>query len=260
MIGVVQSEASAPDKASSIALLERMVAAASQAGVSLLCFPELFLTGYHVDHRLYEQAEALDGPSVSQVLEIAKRYGVGVIFGMPERDGTRLYNTAVAVTPTGRVAGSYRKIHLFGPHEAEVFERGTEHRVIDMCGLRVGLAICYDIEFPEMARALCRAGAQIICVPTANMQPFVSVATTLVRARALENGLPVLYSNFCGNTETLVFTGGSGIVAYDGTDRARAGTVGMGLVTCARDSLFPIGPEDALLSTQLRDLRLGDGG
>lgn len=260
MFGVFQSEASAPNKASSIALLEQMVSAASKAGVSLLCFPELFLAGYHVDHRLHDQAEALNGPAVSRVRDIAKQHGVGVIFGMPERDGARLYNTAVAVEPSGRVAGSYRKIHLFGQHEAEVFERGTELCVIDMCGLRVGLAICYDIEFPEMARALCRAGAQMICVPTANMQPYVNVPTTLVRARALENGLPVLYANYCGSTEALVFTGGSGIVAYDGTDRARAGAFGMGLVTCSRKSLFPTDPEDALLSTQLRDLRLGEGG
>jgi predicted amidohydrolase len=256
MLGVVQCDASSHDKASNVKLLERSASAASISGVTLLCFAELFLTSYSVDDELFAKAEGLDGPSVRAIKKIAKQYRVGLIFGMPETCEGQLFNTAVAIDRNGQLAGYYRKIHLFGRDEERIFTRGTDVSIVDMSGLRVGLAICYDIEFPEMGRALRRAGAQVICVPTANMHPFVSVPTTLVRARALENGIPIVYSNYCGENAAFSFTGGSAMVAYDGIDGARAGPAGQAMLTCALEKLLPKQSQDELLSTQLRDLRL----
>ena len=256
MIGLFQSQTRPLDKDHNLDLLERTASAASACGVSLMCFPELFLTGYKIDRDLHEHGEGLGGPSVKRVCKIARMYGIGLIFGMPERADSMLFNTAVAVDANGRVVGSYRKIHLFGPEENAVFTPGDEVVVLDMDGLRVGLAICYDIEFPEMARALRRAGAEVIAVPTANMHPFVSVPTTFVRSRALENGLPVIYANHSGETAGIVFTGGSCIVAYDGTDRARAGATGTAVLMCDSKTLFAVGADKVLVSTQVRDLKL----
>lgn len=256
MIALLQCAPAPLDAGANLELMARAGAAASAAGASLLCMPELFVTSYVVGPSLADHAEPLDGPSVRRACEIARANRLALVFGMAERDGDAIYNAAVAIDADGQVAGVYRKIHLFGPGEKAVFGPGTDVTVVELGGRKVGLAVCYDIEFPEIARALVRAGAAMICVPTANMHPYVSVPTTLVRARALENGVPVIYANHCGSVGDLAFTGDSAIVAFDGTDRARAGTHGEALLICEADSLFAVSPDDRMRSTQLADLRL----
>jgi len=255
MYALYQATARPGDTAHNLSLLERAAASAATSGARLLVLPELFLSGYRLDERLAVVAEPLDGPSVARLKEISARHELALVVGLPERADGRLYNAAVAIDARGHVAGRYRKIHLFGPDEPRFFTAGTEPCVVDLDGMRVGLAICYDIEFPEVARALVRAGAEMICVPTANMHPYVSVPTTLVRARALENGVPVIYANHCGSCGPLQFTGDSCIVAYDGNDRARAGD-GNAVLSCEAHDLFPRTESDPLRSTQLADLRL----
>lgn len=257
MIALLQCEPHPLDKTRNLDLMARAAAAAGRAGARLLCLPELFLTGYVVGPELAGHGETLDGPAVRRAAEIARDCGVALVFGMPERAGEALFNTALAIDAAGSIAGRYRKIHLFGPRESAVFDAGDAVTVVDLAGYRVGLAVCYDIEFPEMARALHRVGAQMICVPTANMLPYVSVPTTLVRARALENSVPVVYANLTGHVGDIVFTGDSAIVGFDGTDRARAGAAGEALLVCAAESLFPAGDADPLVSTQHADLRMG---
>ena len=257
MFALYQGTARPGDTADNISVVERASAAAAAAGARLLVLPELFLSGYRLDEGMKASAQPLDGASVTTLRKIAAAYGVALIVGLPEQEGDLLFNTAIAIDASGQVAGAYRKIHLFGPDEARLFTPGTEPCVVEIDKLRIGLAICYDIEFPEMARALVRAGAQMICVPTANMHPYVSVPTTLVRARALENGVPVIYANLCGSCGPLNFTGDSCIVAYDGTDRARAGAANCeALLLCQAESLFAPSGDDPLCSTQVRDLRL----
>ncbi|WP_417722874.1 carbon-nitrogen hydrolase family protein [Salipiger sp.] len=256
MFALYQGQARPGNTRQNLGLVRRAAAEAASAGAVILVLPELFISGYRLDGGLDSAAEPLDGPSVTELRSIAAEHAIALIIGLPEREDDRLYNTAVAIDAQGRLAGSYRKIHLFGPDETRLFTPGTEPRVVELAGYRVGLAICYDIEFPEMARALVRAGAGMICVPTANMQPYVSVPTTLIRARALENGVPVIYANHCGTIAPLTFTGDSCIVAYDGTDRARAGVDGEELLFSNTGSLFPAQEADLLRSTQLVDLRL----
>ncbi len=91
------------------------------------------------------------------------------------------------------------------------------------------MAICYDIEFPEFARELKRRGADVIVVPTANMEPYFEVPNTFIRARALENGIFVVYANYCGTEGDLKYTGLSGVTGPDGIDLARAGPHGDGI-------------------------------
>jgi len=257
MFALYQGKARPGDIAANLSVVARTSAAAAAMGARLLVLPELFLSGYRLDERMKASAQPLDGSSVAALRKIAAASGVALIVGLPEQEGDLLFNTAVAIDASGQLVGAYRKIHLFGPDEAHWFTPGTEPRVVEIDGLRIGLAICYDIEFPEMARALVRAGAQMICVPTANMHPYVSVPTTLVRARALENGVPVIYANLCGSCGALDFTGDSCIVAYDGTDRARAGAADSeALLLCQAESLFALSGDDPLRSTQSRDLRL----
>lgn len=255
MPALLQALPIAGDKSANLATIERYAAVAAAAGAEFVCFPELFLTGYNLGAALRDLSEPADGPSVRRMCEIARRHGAGLIVGMPERCGARVYNSAVAIDGQGRVAGMCRKFQLFGTVEPEIFTPGQDLTVVTLGARRVGLLICYDAEFPELSRALVRKGAEIICAPTANMTPFFEVPTTLVRARALENGVPFVYANLCGSEADLNYTGLSGIVGFDGIDRARAGRTGTGFLHATFDDLSaPAG--HPLRSTQLGDLRL----
>ncbi|MEQ8294957.1 MAG: carbon-nitrogen hydrolase family protein [Nitratireductor sp.] len=256
MLALYQGLPTAGSKPDNIAAIERAARAAAMIDARLVTFPELFLTGYNIGKAaLHDLAESVDGQSVAAISEIARANRIGLVFGMPERVGDKVFNAAVAIDETGNRCGSYRKIHLFGADEPQTFAPGGEVRVAAMCGWRVGLAICYDIEFPETARALVRAGADLICAPTANMMPYTDVPTTLVRARALENGTTIVYANLAGTEGNLLYTGMSCIVGPDGRDLARAGSTGTALLCCStpRSDDGEVPPP----STQLADLREG---
>ena len=125
-----------------------------------------------------------------------------------------------------QLARKYRQMFsqdLFGKKEKQTFFAGTEFPVFKLADRTCGLAICYDIEFPEVSRNMKRRGAEIIFVPTANMEPYFEVPTTVVRARALENGVAIVYANMCGTESEQHYTGLSGVVLPDGKDLARAG-------------------------------------
>ena len=87
----------------------------------------------------------------------------------------------------------------------------------------MALAICYDVEFPELPRALALAGADLVLCPTANMAPFETVAARLVPARGHENGIAIAYANYCGREGEFTYCGLSCICGDDGEDLARAG-------------------------------------
>jgi predicted amidohydrolase len=115
-------------------------------------------------------------------------------------------------------------LHLFGDMERAVFTTGTESCVMaEIDGLRLGILICYDVEFPEAVRALALRGAQLVAVPTALMHPYEFVPNLLVRTRAYENQVFLIYANRCGREGDLDYTGLSCIVGPDGQELARAG-------------------------------------
>jgi deaminated glutathione amidase len=166
-------------------------ALASAPDADLAVFPEG--TQMRFGRHLAERAEPLDGPWVTGLAEAAREHGTAVVAGMfePARGG-RVYNTAVAVDGSGELVGSYRKVHLFDAfddRESDLVAAGTEPVVVRLAGLNVGLITCYDIRFPELARALVDRGADILVVIAAWVQgPFKEEHwTTLVRARAIEN-------------------------------------------------------------------------
>ena len=257
MPALLQALPKARDKSANIATVAKYARIAALVGAEFLCCPELFLTGYNLGADLRDLAEPLDGPSVERLRSIARVEGVGLIVGLPERDGARTYNSAVAIDADGAVVGVHRKIQLFGEVEPQIFTPGENLAVVRMGRRRIGLAICYDIEFPEISRGLARAGAEIICTPTANMAPYVEVTTTLVRARALENGVAVVYANMAGEDGDLEFIGSSAIVGFDGMDAARAGCRGERFLHAAADEILAPAADHPLRSTQLRDLRRG---
>jgi predicted amidohydrolase len=116
----------------------------------LVIFPELFLSGY-TTNKPEDLALDLDGPEVDALARFAKENSTAVIFGAPERESAEIANSAICVDRTGNIAGSYRKTHLFGS-EQDTFAAGDELLVVDLAGVKVGLMICFDVEFPEVAR------------------------------------------------------------------------------------------------------------
>jgi predicted amidohydrolase len=150
-------------------------ARAFEAGADLVVLPELLVPGYDWDReRLEAGAEPLDGPTVRAWTELAGRHDGWIAAGLAERDGERLFNTAVLVGPAGVVL-HYRKLHLFSG-EKGVFTPGDRGLPIADTPLgRIGLCICYDLRFVETLRALSLAGAELVCVPTAWVSGFDAV-------------------------------------------------------------------------------------
>lgn len=198
----------------------RISAALEAVEADLLVLPELAFTGYSLVDR--KQALALaenpdDSESVNLLTGIALRTGAHIVAGFAEKvvmDGRETtYNSSVLVGPDGLVA-TYRKIHLFG-FEAELFDPGDRPpEVYDIGGLKVGMMICFDWFFPETARLLALAGADVIAHP-ANLVLDWCQKSMIVRC--LENNLFAVTANRYG-TETrqgnsLTFTGGSQITA-----------------------------------------------
>lgn len=201
-------------------------AAERAAGADLLVLPELFLTGYNIGaEALRAHAQAVDGPHAQEASDIARRHRMALLYGYPERtpDGA-LYNSALLVGADGATLANYRKTHLFGDMEREVFTPGDAPFVLaTVAGVRTGILICYDVEFPENVRGLALRGAELIAVPTALMQPYEFVSDIMVRTRAFENQVFLAYANRCGEEPPLRYVGHSCIVAPDGNDLARAG-------------------------------------
>lgn len=153
-----------------------------------------------------------------------ERRGIGLLCGFPELDGERVFNAAVLIDASGKVPSVCRKAHLFGAGDRAAFSAADA-----LCPLvkfgewSVGLAICYDVEFPELVRAYALGGADAVLVPTANMQPYTGVATRVVPARAEENEIYIAYANRVGVEGEFDYCGLSCVTGPDGIDIARAG-------------------------------------
>ncbi|AIZ34512.1 carbon-nitrogen hydrolase family protein [Pseudomonas sp. K1(2024)] len=206
-------------------LRERAHQAAAQ-GAQLLVCPEMFLSGYNIGAQAVQRlAEPVDGPSAQAVGELAQAQNIAIVYGYPEQgeDGA-VYNSVQLIDAHGRRLCNYRKTHLFGELDRTMFSPGEEHfPVVALNGWKLGLLICYDIEFPENARRLALNGAELILVPTANMAPYDFVCQVTVRSRAQENQCYLVYANYCGSEGEIQYCGQSSIVAPDGSQLSLAG-------------------------------------
>ncbi|MBB0232943.1 hypothetical protein FOE67_26495, partial [Streptomyces calidiresistens] len=227
-LALAQGPAGVPaSREAALAALEDAAERAAAGGAALLVGSELSMTGYVLGDRLPDLAEPADGPTDRAVARIAARHGVAIAHGRPELSGQVVHNTVRLTGPDGATLAEYRKTHLYGEWEREVFVAGDRPVVgAELHGLRVGLLICYDVEFPEAVRAHALAGTELLLVPTALMAPHDFVARHLVPVRAAENGIHIAYVNRCGVEGDLRFVGLSCLAAPDGSVPARAGEDG----------------------------------
>ncbi len=212
---------------------------AAHADVDLAVFPELFLCGYSLRDAV-RAACPPDGPELAAVGDAARAASTAVVVGFAERTQDAVANSVACVDQDGALRRVYRKIQLFGA-ENEVFAPGEELVVAELAGRRVAPMICFDVEFPELARRLAVAGADLLVTASANMEPFYGDHELATRARALENRLPHLYANLVGSSGDLRFVGGSRSVGSGGEVLADAPHAGEEVLVVP---VAPAGAED----------------
>lgn len=192
----------------------------AKAGASLVCFPELNLTGYHIRPPLAEAAEPGNSSYLERLEKLAKTYQVSILSGMAEKAaGRRTYAAHWVIRPDG-IAGRYRKTHL-GPPEKEIFTPGDEIPLFHTERLDFGIQLCYDAHFPELSTHMALAGADAIFIPHAS--PGDSAAAKLASwmrhlpARAFDNSVFVIALNQTGdNGHGLCFPGAALVLSPAG--------------------------------------------
>ncbi|PXY21729.1 acyltransferase [Prauserella sp. PE36] len=184
---------SSADPAENLTLIRDWTAKAAGEGARVVVFPEAAMARFGV--RLAPLAEPVDGPWASAVGEIAREHDVLVVAGMFTPDGERVRNTLL-ITGLGEHRG-YDKIHLydaFGFRESDTVAGGSEVVTVDVDGVTLGVATCYDVRFPELFQALAKAGSSAVLLPTSwgAGEGKRDQWEVLVRARALDSGNWVL--------------------------------------------------------------------
>lgn len=208
---------------------------AAAQGAGLLVTPEMFVTGYNIGARL---APLATPDLIDRVAEVAADAGIAIAAGLPERlpEGG-ITNSVVIVDATGSELMRYRKTHLFGQLDRDLFVAGdTLPSPIELNGVRLTALICYDVEFPETVRAAALDGVDLVIVPTAQMEPYGHIAERLIPVRAWENQVHLAYVDRSGSEGGLRYVGLSSIVGPDGRFLARlGGTDATGLMIATID-------------------------
>lgn len=217
----------AGDTAHALKALAEAASDAAAQDADWLITPEMALTGYLIDPaRLHALAEPADGALAQAVARIARQQGIGIVYGWPEThpQGGKPYNAAQAIGPQGQRLAVHRKVHLFGPADAERFSLGDAVAApFDWGGHRLGMLICFDAEQPAAVRELARQGAEAVLVPTANMLPYDDAPLLTIPRLAAACRVGVAYANACGAEGTTRYGGLSTVVGPHGEVRARAG-------------------------------------
>jgi len=200
--------------------------AAVAAEHDLVVLPELWSVGAFAVDLVADNAQSLEGPICQALAEIAAASGAWIFGGsIPETTGEGFANTAVVFDPSGKLAASYRKMHLFGFNggETTVMTAGEELVVFASPLGPTGLATCYDLRFPELFRALVDSGAHAFVIPSGWPERRLSHWQVLTRARAIENQCYVLACNETGTHAGVPMAGYSMIVDPQGEILAEGG-------------------------------------
>jgi formamidase len=224
MLGIAAAQVApvVSDPDGSLAKLEEVVLAIADTvpWVDLICFPELFVTGQHqfVDSgsapSMAEMAQPIPGPLTERFCALARRARRWLVPGtFFEREGDAIYNSAVAISPQGEVVAHYRKLYPWLPLEAAApGNRGFCVWDIPRVG-RIGICVCYDMWFPEVARSLAWLGAEVILHPSMTSTSDRGAETVLAQANAIFNQCFFVDVNIVGR-----YGGGrSQIIDPDGT-------------------------------------------
>jgi predicted amidohydrolase len=224
-IAALQMHAIAGDGEGNLNRIAGAAADAAAGGATLLIVPELAVTGYGAGEAAFTRLASPAAGAVSERLgAIAREHGIAIVAGFAEQDGTQTFNSALFTDGIGTNA-VYRKSHLYGEYERNAFRPGVPASVmVELGGIRLGMLICYDVEFPENVRRLALAGADLVVVPTAlpKGSSGTFIANHMIQVRAFENQVFVAYINHCGADDNFTYAGLSRIAAPDGQVLAEA--------------------------------------
>ena len=206
---------------------------ACRRGSNFVVLPELWTTGYSLKN-IRELAEPLNGETMNMLLKICSKRKTYVIGSIAELRSEKIFNTATIVGPEGLV-GSYSKAHLFRLIDEPVhFTPGGSCHVFQTIFGKVGMIICYDLRFPELARKLALDGARILFVPAEWPSPRGFHWRLLLKARAIENQMFVVASNCVGSDGKNTYFGHSVVLDPLGGAVVEGGDAEM-ILTCEID-------------------------
>lgn len=165
---------------------------ASENNADILLLPECFITGYDLP-MTYEKSVSDDDVRITQICEKAKEYNIGVVLTSFTKGKSQPQNSAFVINKSGEILMKYSKVHTCDFADERTVESGTEFKVCDFEGIKLGIMICYDREYPESARILMLKGAEVILVPNdcGSMKPRIQALST----RAYENMVAVAMAN-----------------------------------------------------------------
>ncbi|MBI5635339.1 carbon-nitrogen hydrolase [Candidatus Micrarchaeota archaeon] len=240
-IGLIQACASG-DAGQNLEKTLSLIAQAAQKGAQIICLQELFLTKYfaqYEDKKNFSLAESIPGPTSNALCESAKKNKVNLIGSVFEKTKEgKYFNTAVVIDSRGKLAGTYRKMHV--PYDPRFYEKyyftpgDSGFKSFDLGSAKIAPLICYDQWFPEAARLVSLAGAQIIFYPTAigwggadRLDKTIQKAQleawlTIQKSHAIANGVFVAAVNRVGVEDDIEFWGNSFVCSPDGQVIAQA--------------------------------------
>lgn len=249
--------------ADALAAVTKSVGEAVAAGADLVVLPEIWTPGYFAFDSYAAAADDAESIRI-HLSELATRHRIHLHGGsFVQRRGDDLFNNSVLFGPDGAVLGEYAKIHLFGfgSREPDVLTPGNSPTVVDTGLGRIGMAVCYDLRFPELFREMTDRGAELILVASAWPHPRVEAWTTLARARATENQVFVVAANGTGPTASgPSLCGASGVYDPWGVAVARGGdeqavitaTIDLSQVVSARGRLRQLADRRLVAPSQPR--------
>ena len=224
------------DVSRAMALIRAQTLAAARIGANLVCFPECFLQGYSVDPAaVADVAIDLSSPAFHDMLEELKPLEPVIVVGLIEQEGGHFYNTALAIE-RGTVVARYRKTYLLRGEKA-VFQPGEAFPVFDVLGVKVGINICHDLNFPESVRRASDAGVTLLACPCSNMmrrdaaEEWKPRHNEIRTRQARDHGVWILSADITGERDDYVSYGPTAVIDPSGTVVAQVPLSETGMVT-----------------------------
>lgn len=209
------------DREANLKRAAEVAAEAAKQEADFICLPELFPTGW-APKQLANLAEPIPGYIADKLSKIAEENNMHLVASIPEKSGGKIYNTAVLIGPNGNLLAKYRKMHLF-LEESTCITHGGDYAVADTKFGKIGLMICYDAVFPEVARQLALKGAEVVFMPSGWMEPFLPQWKLATSARAFDNQFWIVAANRIGKDDVYAYFGNSRVVSPFGDAVAECG-------------------------------------
>jgi predicted amidohydrolase len=211
-ISLAQMSIALGDPQRNVKAAEDLIVEAARRGSKLIVFPELWSTGYALP-QARELAHPLNVGTFAQIASWATQYRIAIVGSVLEKRGLESANSATFFAPNGKMLGVYRKIHLFRLMEEDRYlQPGSAGLLLDLPWGATGMAICYDLRFPELFRKYAVDGAKLVLMPAEWPVERLEHWRALIQARAIENQMYMVATNTVGQIGNTTFAGHSMIV------------------------------------------------